>query len=387
MKIGICGVGGFGSQFIHLFKAHPQVEEVVLADLFPDRLAEIATTHGLTRTYPSLDALCASDVDAVGIFTQRELHAPQAMQALAAGKDVFTAIPPALTVEAMGALIDATVQSGRLLMVAETSYYYPITLYARKRWLAGDFGRFVHADAHYLHDLEFMYKSFTRSGGDRWKWVAGIPPMLYSSHSLSAVLAVTEARVTEVACVGQEDQHPDGIYRRGANQWDNIYSNEVALMRTSDGGTIRLSEMRRVGWDGPNGVAMSMYGTGGSLEQNTLGTCWVQRKPHAFEDVTALMQCSPRSGGEGFNSTTAIHPVDRLPASYRGLTNGHHGSHYFLVDDFVQAVVRRTQPPCHIWNGARWTLPGLVAHASAEQGGAWLPVPDFGDPPEGYLRP
>ena len=42
LKIGISGVGQFGPQFVPLFQAHPEVDEVVLADLFPDRLAKVA---------------------------------------------------------------------------------------------------------------------------------------------------------------------------------------------------------------------------------------------------------------------------------------------------------------------------------------------------------
>ena len=33
------------------------------------------------------------------------------------------------------------------------------------------------------------------------------------------------------------------------------------------------------------------------------------------------------------------------------------------------------------WTAARYTVPGIVAHQSALQGGARLEVPDFGDAP------
>ena len=37
IKIGICGLGSFGSQFLELYNAHPLVDEVVLADFIRDR--------------------------------------------------------------------------------------------------------------------------------------------------------------------------------------------------------------------------------------------------------------------------------------------------------------------------------------------------------------
>ena len=71
LKIGVLGAGSFASSFIPLFKAHPLVDEVRLAEAFPDWRAEQARRFEIERTYAGLDELCDSDVDAVAIFTQR----------------------------------------------------------------------------------------------------------------------------------------------------------------------------------------------------------------------------------------------------------------------------------------------------------------------------
>ena len=36
IKLGICVIGAFARSFIPLFKAHPLVSEIALADLIPD---------------------------------------------------------------------------------------------------------------------------------------------------------------------------------------------------------------------------------------------------------------------------------------------------------------------------------------------------------------
>jgi len=51
------------------------------------------------------------------------------------------------------------------------------------------------------------------------------------------------------------------------------------------------------------------------------------------------------------------------------------------VDDFVKACVTGESPPNHVWQAARYMIPGLVAHESAEQGGVQLAVPDLGGAP------
>jgi hypothetical protein len=76
-----------------------------------------------------------------------------------------------------------------------------------------------------------------------------------------------------------------------------------------------------------------------------------------------------------------VHPTDRLPRQFIGLPNGHAGSHQFLVDDFVKACASGQSPPNNVWEAARYTIPGIIAHDSAVQGGALLPIPDCGPNP------
>ena len=85
IKIGITGAGSFAQSFIPLFKAHPLVDQVTLCDTDDEKLAQNAAKHQIAQTSPSLDALCAMDIDAVCLFTQNWLHGPQAAQALDAG--------------------------------------------------------------------------------------------------------------------------------------------------------------------------------------------------------------------------------------------------------------------------------------------------------------
>ena len=136
--------------------------------------------------------------------------------------------------------------------------------------------------------------------------------------------------MTQVSCLGYRDQHEDGIFRKGANLWDNPYSNQTALFRTSDGGMARVNEFRRVGVGSGNSVRLSMMGTLGAFEQQSDDHhCWttLDRK---LEDVNDLVITAPtytpeeidrlkkEKGGHGinddfFSSYSKIHPVERLP--------------------------------------------------------------------------
>ena len=152
LRIGIAGTGAFAQAFIPLFKAHPLVDQVVLCDLDAEKLSRAAARFGIDDTRPSLDALCGADVDAVCLFTQNWLHGPQAVQALEAGKHVYSAVPPGISVDEIERLVAAAERTGRVYMLGETSYYYPGVLYCREQYDRGAFGRIVYGHAEYYHD-------------------------------------------------------------------------------------------------------------------------------------------------------------------------------------------------------------------------------------------
>jgi predicted dehydrogenase len=284
-------------------------------------------------------------------------------------------------------------------MTGETCYYYPHTIYCRDRFQKGDFGEFVYGEAAYLHDMSHgFYQAFQHSGGANWKKVAGFPPMFYPTHSTSMILSVTGARMTKVSCVGYEDRDEDQIFRKGNNLWDNPFSNQSALMRTSDGGMARINEFRRVGWWGRSSSnPVSIYGTKGSFEENAGGQYWTELQDQQIQDLTELLDCARNYKPDhsldhlhevlqkDFNSLfSKVHRVQRLPKSFAGLRNGHLGSHQFLVDDFVKAVVTNQLPSNHVWDAAKYCAPGLVAHESCKKEGELADIPDFGTPPKDW---
>ena len=391
IRVGICGTGAFADCFIPLFKAHPDVREVVLCDLDVAKLQAKATQHGVRATCPSLDELCQTDVDAIAIFSQNWMHGPQAVQALRAGKHVYSAVPSAISLDEIRDLVRTVEATGRIYMVGETSYYYPTAIYCRERFQKGDFGPIVYAEGEYYHDFDHgLYEVMKWRGGADWKRFAGGPPMYYPTHSTSMIIGVTGAHMTQVSCLGWTDRHEDGLFRKDANIWHNDFSNETALFRMSDGSAVRINEFRRIGHVG--GERLNLYGTKASFEEQYQHKIWVDKHAAGCADVTELLSCAgvPAADTGGLSGLPAadavhrgvskVHPVARLPRQFVGLGNGHCGSHQFLVDDFVTACVSGRTPPNNVWAAARYLVPGLIAHESALQGGVQLDVPDLGAP-------
>lgn len=411
-KIGICGLGNFGRRFIHLFQAHPYVDEVCLAELNAERLKADAGYFKIKRTFPSLDELCKSDVDAIALFTQRWIHGPQVVQALKAGKHVYSAVPMAVTLEEVNNILETVDKTGLIYMTGETSYYRAQTIYCQKRFLNGDFGKFVYGEGHYYHDMSHFYKHFRTSGGPDWKKWASVPPMWYPTHSVSHILAVTGERMTKVSCFGYKDNHPDGIFKKDISEWGNEFSNQTAIMRTSDGGMARINEFRRTS---AGESRMSIFGTSGTYEEQTDSAIWTSLNAGEWEenineeltgpvrdidkkmygvlgatlekiDLTTLRDCDgvkiTEYTGKEHLGVSAEHPVERLPKEFVGLTTGHAGSHQFLTCDFLESIKENKLPPNHAWASARYMAPGIVAHESSLKDGELMDIPDFGKAPE-----
>jgi predicted dehydrogenase len=392
IKIGIVGTGNFAQWFIPLFKAHPGVSSVSIAEVLPDRRQEIAAKYRIEETYESHEALCRSNADAVAIFTQRHLHGPQAVEALKKGKHVYSAVPAAITAEEMEVLVKAIEEMGLMYMTGETSFYYPSALFCRDKFRKGEFCAFVYGEGEYLHDISHgFYEAYQRSGGSEWKKYAGFPPMYYATHSTSMIISVTGASFTQVSCLGYTDRNEDNIFGPGKNCWNSPFSNQTALFRTSGGGMCRINEFRRVGCGMGNPVRTSIYGTLACFEQQANSMLWMtldktkQDLAALLDPYTAMENIRPDSTDgtqkQFFSGVTEVHPVERLPREFIGLSDGHYRSEQFLVDDFVRSVVQSKLAPNHVRAAARYTVPGIVAHESAKREGELLKIPDLGGPP------
>ncbi|KIC66869.1 Gfo/Idh/MocA family protein [Pseudarthrobacter phenanthrenivorans] len=394
-SIGIVGAGQFGSQFAHLFNLHPGVSAVHVVDERPERAAEAVERYHLAGQEADFDALLASDVDAVAIFTQRWTHGPLVERALRAGKHVYSAVPMAVSEEEIERIITAVRETGNVYMMGETSYYNPATVYAREQHAAGKFGRIFYSEGDYVHDMDLgFYDAYQYSGGERWKETASYPPMLYPTHAIGGVLGAIPAHAVSVSCVGVRDGRNDGVFDKDISMFGNDFSNATALFELSDGGAMRTNEMRRVGY--PSHIRESrfrFFGTEASFEQLAKVTVWqdkqdvhdisgqMETRPSIPLDDPSLAHVAPELRDAFVSGLAPVHDAERLPEEFRGAPNGHEGSHHFLVDDFVTAVNSRTLPPINAWVAARFTLPGIVAHRSAQQNGARLPIRDFGDAP------
>ena len=116
ITIGIVGAGQFSGHFARLWQLHPGVGDVFVTDVLPERAERLASEYELAGTHPSFEAMLDSDLDAVAIFTQRWTHGPLVVQALRAGKHVYSAVPMAVTREEIAEIMGLTTKAVKSLL-------------------------------------------------------------------------------------------------------------------------------------------------------------------------------------------------------------------------------------------------------------------------------
>ena len=360
ISVGMVGLGMFGPSFIKLFKAHPDVHRLALCDLRSDRLSRWAKEFQISETYTSLDDIYKSDLDALVIITQHWMHAPQAIQAMNAGKHVYTAVPAAASLDECDALVRTVERTGMIYMNGETSFFRPETAFCRKKAAEGAFGEFVYCQAEYFHDMSHgLYEVAKNRWGDQFgRDKMGGVPMHYPTHSTCFPISVMKAYMTSVSAQGYI--YPNDDWFREDTIHKNRFSNEVGLFTMSNGATARICEFRRIGYPGverPSGI----YGTEGSFERTLIGCVWATKSDKENVDLAPHHEA--------------------LPEPLASDLGGHGGSHAYLAHEFVDAVNLERLPRINVWEAVRYCAPGFVAHESALRDGEVLKIPDWGNPP------
>lgn len=386
ISIGIVGLGDFGSQFVGLWNKHPGVSRLALCDRESERVRRFATDPDFASKlnpcdiYASLEDICASDVDAIALFTQPWLHAPQAIQVMRAGKHVYSAVPVVglpdgnEILDWCDKLISACASTGQSYMLGETTIYRAPTMFCRRQARAAAFGTFVHAEGEYCHDFVSPSCSLKKVREHRLSSQAGAEwlqreavyrerdvlngPMHYPTHSASGPMSVMQAHTLKVSAFGFRHREGDEFFEGEA------FSNETALFQMSNGATLRLCEHREIGR--PATETFRVFGTQGSYSDGQ----WMDKVgTHAISEED-MREPLPDEVAVAFG----LHEGT-------GVYGGHGGSHPYLVHEFVDALSHNRLPAINAWEAARYMAAGVMAHQSALREGELLGVPDWGDAP------
>ena len=347
VRVGIAGYGvcTFGAVFS--FQDHPNVEVVAATDLDPERCKKLAQVVHAKRTYPSAEEMIdkeGKNMDAVFIATDAPSHADLVLRALDRGYHVCSAVPSLWGEEQLDRapkMIEAVKKSGLVYALFETTAFRPQCIAMRRIYEAGGFGVLAYTEGEYFHLKDPKHPIGSYNG-----WRIASPPQYYATHSNGFYTCMTHKAFTEVTCVGTRGTLPE--YSK--NRYGNPFASEVAFYKTEEGGSARMT--RAANLPGYHGELGRCFGTKGCFRNDRFA---------------------------GDNSIVKNLKLIRagLPPGVKN--NGHHGgSHPYLTDDFLRAILVPGHKVCvDVATALNTTVSGVYAHLSAMKGGETLKIPIF----------
>ena len=365
VRIGIVG-GGFGKAFY--WHEHPDCIVEAVSDLRSDRRKLLMKTYKCDKPYESLEKLILDkNIDAVAVFTGAPDHVRHCVAVLQAGKHVICAVPAAMSLKEAEELRNTVEETGLTYMMAETSYYRQAAISARKFYNEGKFGQILYTESEYHHPhVEKLW--FDKDGNPTWRH--GLPVMLYPTHCTSFLIGTTGERLSEVMCLGWGDDSP----ALKGNAYNNPFWNSVALFKTDKGNAFRVGRMRKGAIRGCERA--EWYGEKMSFlmaDQNGCGPVIIRTGKQTEKDKGGIVRELPPF--EQYEQPQWW-KTDMLPEPLRH-NSGHGGSHTFLTHEFIDALANERRPAIDIYESLAYTVPGIIAHKSALQGGKQMKIPSF----------
>ena len=184
-------------------------------------------------------------------------------------------------------------------------------------------------------------------------------------------MPVTGERLVEVTAYGWGDGHE--ILK--TNAWKNPFWNTVGLFKTEKGHSARIAVFWHIAAGGTErglfyGDRMSYIMQRPEGSPNTVFQ--ISKEGQTVIDENGY----PEGKVERLKFTESAH-FEKLPEPMR-VKSGHGNSHSFLTHEFVSAIREDRHPSVNIYEAIAYTLPGIVAHQSALQGGVTMKIRDYG---------
>ncbi|MGJ8694698.1 MAG: Gfo/Idh/MocA family protein [Verrucomicrobiaceae bacterium] len=368
VRIAIVGLG-FGAEFVPIYQRHPGAEMAAICQRTESSLNEIGDKYGISKRYTSYEDLLADpDIDAVHINSPIPNHAEQTIAALKAGKHVACTVPMATSVEDCKAIVELCASTGLKYMMMETVVYAREFLFMKELYDNGELGKLQFLKASHQQDM------------DGWPgYWPGLPPMHYATHCVGPLLGLGRHQAEYVSCFAS------GTIREEMHDcYGSPYAVESCHVKFKDSDLSGLVYRSLFDVARQYRESMEVYGSEKSVEwpliegEELVVHTAKKPEPEIPEKVTCpdyahLLpeEIAPFTTGGVYGGEEG---EDHLSFTQGA---GHGGSHPHLVHQFVELLHGRGEGYPNDVQSANITCTGILAHESAQQGGALIKLPEF----------
>ena len=411
VRVGVVGVGSRGFPAVGRLASIPGVEVVALCDLHPERVALAQQTlkdkgRPPAREYVGPEAykeMCESDLDVVYNATDWKMHAPIALFAMEHGKHALVEVPAALNLDECWALVEAAERTRRHCMQLENCCYGEAELLCLNLVRQGFFGRIVHGEGAYIHDLrwlnymdaDIMMKDGVTGYNDFWRlrYNAEHCGNQYETHGLGPVCQCMNInRGDRFDYLVSLENDPRAFEHYGASlfpgdKWKSTLKIKMAdtnstLVRTANGNSILVQH--DIASPRPYARLNLVSGMNGIFT----GIKFADTAEEAFKmgDPCRFAWCEKKCGRIreyfDFKRTEEIrrdyrHPLWKSAGELAKKIGGHGGMDFIMDLRWAYCLQNGLPLDMDVYDLASWCCLGELTERSVTHRSASVDVPDF----------
>jgi len=407
VRIGIIGVGFRSHEHMGNFLQRDDVEITAIADPQQRSIDDaLKVFKRYNRPIPAIykkgnydykNLLKRDDVDAVVICTPWEWHAPQALDAMNAGKIVGMEVSGAMKLQDCWDIVNTSEKTKVPVMMMENVCYRRDVMAVLNMVRQGMFGEIIHAQGGYQHDLrgvlfndgitaynsgvEFGQKAYSEA---QWRTnhYVNRNGELYPTHGLGPVAVMLNVnrgnRMTKLSSVSTKSrglhkyivEHPKGG-KTHPNAKVKFKEGDVVntQIQCANGETILLTHDTSL--PRPYNLGFRVQGTEGLWQDFSTGGL-----NHGF----IYMEKKMNKNHKWDNTEKWLKEYDhQLWKKYAGTAEsaGHGGMDFFVDHAFIECIKRGTDFPLDVYDLASWYAITPLSEKSIMQGGQVQKIPDF----------
>ena len=319
---------------------------------FKKKWGEYFPGGALPPIYESIDDMLErAELDVVFVATPPPMHVEHSIRMLEAGLHVLSEVPAAFSIEQAKELVAVVRKSKGIYFFGENACY-SLTAKAWRRFVEeGRIGEPQYVEGEYIHDLSPM---MNRYGSFTWR-ATELDPIRYCTHETGPILDILDDRIVQAVGMGTSSKVVDG------KAVDDI---QVALFKTSKGVTFK--ELTAFAVKRPLELHYySLFGSKGMLETTRVPSDETLHTLAHFADM-------PES-----DTLVKLDLGEYIDTAVPGGGRTRRGSiEWDMLRDFFSCIREQKPPTIDVYRGLDYTLPGIVAAESIQQGSVPLPVPD-----------
>jgi len=335
-KVGLVGLRQ-ARQFADIFSAYPEFEVTALCDTDESLLNTVGDELGVTERFLDYYEFVESDLDVIEMSTPIQVHGEHSIAALKNGKHVLCQYIAVNDVREAEELIDAKESSGKKYMFIETDCYERRNRIMMALAEKGFLGRLITGRGEYNHLAQLNYN---RDGSLTWRgklWKERNGGSVIAVHTAMPLLKAFGERVQRVCAMGT-----GSIYAPEFRRHDGVFT----LAQLSSGHMIEL--LHANGLPRPARCGYYLQGTRGCFD---------------FDKATRPDQFGQHDW-MSLDDLETEYQLEQISRDY----GGHKSAFALCVDDFVNAILKDTDPPMDLYDALHVTSIGWAAEEAMETG-------------------